>query len=280
MYDAVLEDDDVLKRLLKAGVDVELEDELGRTPLQIAVMNRRSLSVRLLLGQGGANIAHQDKKGFTVLHHAVRAAKEEYDAEAKNLILLLLSYGADVGMVDNDNKTAWELNDTPSWLLGLKDHRHLVQGVSNQVTVGLKMPEAPSKKDAMDACQGFLATMMEFYYDGKEEYIPQKASIAELIYNPKSGPADILTLARPAKFEKTPICTWYHIPANNVSVTLPVTRLLRLIIFRRSGSKCVFNGNLHETVLTSQDLFAKLKIRVDSVHEHRHEGYTPISFPM
>jgi hypothetical protein len=221
MHDAVLEGDDVVTRLLKAGADVELQDEFGRTPLQIAVVNRRLSIVRLLLGQGGANIAHQDKKGFTVLHHAVRAAKQERDGKAKSLILLLLEYGADVGMVDNDNETAWRLKDTPKWLLDLRDHRKLVEGVSKPVTEGLKTLEAPSKKEAITACQGFMATMMEFYYDNKEEYIKQTASIAELIYTPNSGPNKILTLARPAEFKKKPICTWYHIPANNVSVTLP-----------------------------------------------------------
>jgi len=221
MHDAVLEDDDVVMRLLKAGADVELQDEFGRTPLQIAVMNRRLYIVRLLLGPGGANIAHQDKDGFTVLHHAVRGAKQEYDAEARNLILLLLENGADVGMVDNDNETAWQLKGTPTWLHELKDHRNLVQGVSKPVTAGLKTLEVPSKREAITACQGFLATMMEFYYDDKEEYIKQTASIAELIYTPNSGPNKILTLARPAEFKKQPICTWYHIPANNVGVTLP-----------------------------------------------------------
>ena len=223
MHDAVLEDDGVLMRLLEAGLDVELQDEFGRTPLQIAVMNRRLHTVRLLLGRGGANIAHRDKNGFTVLHHAVRAAKRgESDPDAKRLIKLLLEKGADVEMVDNDDKTAWELKDTQKWLADLKIHRALVQGASKPVTVDLKMPKAPSKKEAITACQGFSATMMEFYYDGKEEsYLMEKPSIEELIYHPNSGPDDILTLARPLNFGQTPSCRWYHIPANNVSVTLP-----------------------------------------------------------
>ena len=222
MYDAVLKEDGVLKKLLEAELDVELQDEFGRTPLQIAVMNGRIRNVKLLLGPGAANIAHRDNNGFTVLHHAVRAAERESDQDAKRLIELLLEKGADVDMVDNDGKTAWELGDAKKWLADLRIHRALVKGVSKQGTVDLEMPKAPSTKEAIAACKGFSATMMEFYCNDKEEsYLMEKASIEELIYNPESGPDTILTLARPLHFEQTPSCRWYHIPANNVSVTPP-----------------------------------------------------------
>ena len=225
MYDAVLEEDEHVKSLLEERVDVELQDELGRTPLQIAVMNRRPEdTVRRLLGQGAANIDHQDNKGFTALHHAVMAAKPEGDPEATKLIKLLLQKGADVGLADKDGKTAWQLEGTPQWVLDLKKNRALIGGVSKSATVDLEMPKAPLEEEAGIACRGFSATMMEFYYDDKkEEYLIENASIEELIYNPdpKSGPDHILDLARPTKIEKPLRCRWYHIPANNVSATLP-----------------------------------------------------------
>lgn len=223
MRDAVLaDDDDFLEKLLKERRDVELQDEFGRTPLQIAVMNGRRDTVRLLLGQGTANIDHRDKKGFTALHHAVSQAanKGHDDLDAQTLIKILLEKGAGVEMEDNDGWTAWK--DRPTWLLDLKYHRALVGGASKPVTVGPKMPTALSTKEAITACKGFRATMMEFYYiDEEEKYLVEKVSIRELIYNPKKEPDAILGLARPIGFDEKPWCRWYHIPANNVSVTLP-----------------------------------------------------------
>ncbi len=223
MHYAVLEDDDVLKKLLKAGLSVELQDEFGRTPLQLAVIHRRLQTVRLLLGHGAAKIAYRDKKGFTVLHHAVSeaAAKGDHDENAqmaKNLIKLLLEKGADVSLTDNDDKTAWELAENQQWLLDLKNHRALVEGASKTLTADLKEPEAPLAEEAKTACQGFMATIMEFYYnDEGERYLIERPSIEELIYNRKSGPDIILDQARELQVEETPTCRWYHIPANNVS---------------------------------------------------------------
>jgi hypothetical protein len=233
MHDAVMQEDDVLKRLLKAGLNVELEDEFGRTPLQTAVIHGRLNSVRLLLGQGAADISHRDKSGLTALHHAVKeAAAKGYQHEnaqiAKNLIKLLLEKGADIESTDDSDKTAWDWAGNQKWLLDLKNHRALLEGASKTLMADLKEPTAPSTKGARTACQGFMATIMELYYnDEGERYLIERASIEELIYNPNSGPDIILDHARDPQVEETPSCRWYHIPANNVSYHSPLERPLR-----------------------------------------------------
>jgi ankyrin repeat protein len=88
---------DVLRRLVQHGADVNLADSAGKTPLQVAVLMNHPDAVRLLL-DAGAQINAQDKDGATALLHAVQAGRVE-------LADLLLKRGADARLARNDGLT-------------------------------------------------------------------------------------------------------------------------------------------------------------------------------
>eukprot|EP00041_Stephanoeca_diplocostata_P035225 m.1233155 g.1233155 ORF g.1233155 m.1233155 type:complete len:1363 (-) comp24662_c0_seq3:2940-7028(-) len=76
-------------RLLKAGCDPHITDELGRTALHYAVVNNSQTCMRALLDAAGPSLINiADGKGRTALHLAI-AKRKSIDA-----VLLLLSYGA------------------------------------------------------------------------------------------------------------------------------------------------------------------------------------------
>jgi len=99
----------ILAALLKAGADVHETDKNGVTPLHHAVRFRSPAAVEFLLGQG-ANVNQTCKRsGSTALHRAVTStgAPETAgkQAEAKEIIKLLLKFGADPQIKNKSGKT-------------------------------------------------------------------------------------------------------------------------------------------------------------------------------
>ena len=76
----------IVSRLLAAGVDVDLPNVEGWTPLMVAA--RADVGSALLLLDAGASVVAADADGFTPLHHAAAAAHDD-------LVALLLARGAD-----------------------------------------------------------------------------------------------------------------------------------------------------------------------------------------
>lgn len=77
---------------------------------------------------------------------------------------------------------------------------------------------APRHNSAkVEACQTFCATMVEFYIGRNERRSPPiSASIFELLYG--KGPRAICKERFTKSPGKDPSFTWYHLPANNVSL--------------------------------------------------------------
>jgi len=99
----------ILAALLKAGADVHETDKNGVTPLHHAVRFRSPAAVEFLLGQG-ANVNQVCKRsGSTALHRAVTSTGAPETAgkhdEAKEIIKLLLKFGADPNIKNKSGKT-------------------------------------------------------------------------------------------------------------------------------------------------------------------------------
>lgn len=222
LFDAAAKDDrDSADTLLNEEFETDIEDEFGRTALHVAVLNGSHRTARLLLGKGRANIAYRDSKGRTALHHAVIKATDNPQTKvAEDVIRLLLEKGAEVEALDNDSKSAWD-HTTNVWVLNLRKHRALIRGPSKPAPPRLEEPKPPRSRDEKTACENFVATIAEFYYIGEEEQrIIERPSIHELLYTKGKGPEAILEDARDPKVKEKPKCRWYHIPANNVRLTL------------------------------------------------------------
>ncbi|CZS75070.1 unnamed protein product [Fusarium graminearum] len=88
---------EILKMLLKKGVDVAAADKDGRTPLHLASQNGHLEIVKMLL-ENGVDAAAADKDGWTPLHEAVWSGHLE-------IVKMLLENGVDAAAADKDGST-------------------------------------------------------------------------------------------------------------------------------------------------------------------------------
>lgn len=86
-----------IKKLIGEKVDVNTQDEQGRTPLSCAIWNGNEEVARLLL-EAGADLELKDKNSQTALHLASYLGEVE-------IVELLLVLGADRTAKDKDGKT-------------------------------------------------------------------------------------------------------------------------------------------------------------------------------
>ena len=85
-------------KLIKAGADVNLIGDKGKTPLMFAVQYNSNSLVNALI-EAGANINVTDVEGKTALIHSLQSHHE-------NLALVLIHAGANVNISDHEGKTA------------------------------------------------------------------------------------------------------------------------------------------------------------------------------
>ena len=148
----------------------------------------------------------------------VPQVSEDSILEAKEVIRFLLEKGASGGVPDKSGRSAWDLADNEHWVQKLRKHRPFAKGPSNSLPKWQE-PHPPDSKAAREACNNFIATIAEFYYDERgERRIIERPSIHGLLYTPSTGPHKILNDAKERNNKEIPICSWYHIPANNVCI--------------------------------------------------------------
>lgn len=98
LYNAVFTSkvDDV-KTLLDSGVDPNIENNEGKTPLYLAAFNKNDKIVKLLLNKG-ADPNRADIEGISPLYWAAYTKNDK-------ILKLLLNKGADPNIEDNEGKT-------------------------------------------------------------------------------------------------------------------------------------------------------------------------------
>jgi ankyrin repeat protein len=99
-----------IERLLKAGADIQEADKNGVTPLHHAVRFRNPVAVETLLVNGAAVNQACCRSGSTALHRAVTStgapSTAGKSAEARQIIELLLRFGADSSIRNKNGKRA------------------------------------------------------------------------------------------------------------------------------------------------------------------------------
>jgi hypothetical protein len=80
-------------------------------------------------------------------------------------------------------------------------------------------PSLLHNRDAYDACQGFQAVIMDFFFLGYGEYkreyhVKERPSVHEILYG--RGPEVIMTANRHPSAKHKLAFRWVHLPANNV----------------------------------------------------------------
>jgi tankyrase len=113
-----------IEALLKAGADIHETDKNGVTPLHFAVRFRSPAAVETLLRHGANTNQTCKRSGSTPLHRAVTSTGAPSTAgkrtEAKQIIELLLCYGADPSLKNKLGKTPADYARDPEILKLLK----------------------------------------------------------------------------------------------------------------------------------------------------------------
>ena len=98
-----------IEALLKAGEDLHATDKNGVTALHMAVRFRSPAAVETLLAHGARPNQACKRSGSTALHRAVTSTGAPETAgrqeEARQIIQLLLQFGADPSLKNKNGKT-------------------------------------------------------------------------------------------------------------------------------------------------------------------------------
>ena len=97
------------KKMIAAGANVNAKDNKGRTPLMMAAKANRINRVKVLL-EAGANVNDVDENGYSALMLAACTDKGERSIQNSpmQVITELIKAGADINMISNDGKTAFD----------------------------------------------------------------------------------------------------------------------------------------------------------------------------
>jgi len=98
--------EDIVEQLIAAGVNVQAEDDYGKTALHWAAQEGRSLHTVECLIAGGVNVNGGDRFGRTALHYAARGDHGE-------IVQALIAAGADKAAPDKTFRTPcdWAVSD-------------------------------------------------------------------------------------------------------------------------------------------------------------------------
>ena len=99
---------DVVQCLLEHGADMDLRDQFQYTPLILAVLLFGRVDIVRLLLEHNAEVNAQDKVGRTVLHHTISASHGS-GADRFQIVQLLLKHGANVNVRDHGLQTPLHL---------------------------------------------------------------------------------------------------------------------------------------------------------------------------
>ncbi|KAI5864955.1 ankyrin repeat-containing domain protein [Durotheca rogersii] len=104
--------EDVIDYLVNSGMDANVEDDHGRTPLfEFAAFPPSSTRVWARFVQSGARVDHADHNGSTLLHHICTKFTRS-QVLLLETIQMLIRLGADAGAKDNSGRTAADICDS------------------------------------------------------------------------------------------------------------------------------------------------------------------------
>jgi ankyrin repeat protein len=92
---------EIVRMLIDAGANLNVQDKHGDTPLHVAIMKNNPIIVQMLI-DAGANLNMQAKNGRTALHWAV-------DLREKEIVRMLIDGGARKDILDYRGRLPYDL---------------------------------------------------------------------------------------------------------------------------------------------------------------------------
>ncbi|KAF1965932.1 hypothetical protein BU23DRAFT_334788 [Bimuria novae-zelandiae CBS 107.79] len=204
---------DEIHSLIRRGTNTNLRDRWSQTALQIAVrMNHEDVVVRLL-GAKNMDPNVRDRLGNAPLHYAVRNTNEA-------IVRALIHNGADIGLENQRKRTPKDLAEKH------RSRRHITKLLKSKLMSGpdqsfssklIGNGKAPTSGDGILACKNFQITITEIYATrNSDKHWSVNVSVEALLYG-TSTLNEILHQVRPRAVKKeSPVCTWIHVPENNM----------------------------------------------------------------
>lgn len=262
---------EIIQVLLATGIDVDLQDKSGRTPIQWAAVTGKQELLSLLLSRPTSqrpNVHACNQRRKTALHLAAERGHLEAcqvlldhgaDAMARSdgawtplhnaaekghslVAKLVLAYGADINATTSSGMTAlhWasqnghlstvevlvsdkraslNLRDTfestPLLRAAQYQRKDIVSYLAHHI-----FDDRLLSLDAVNACKGFKATIVDFGAGVEKRNLVEKKSVYETVYRRESMDSEhetyaVTTLTR--NIRSKPIFRWIHLPANNMA---------------------------------------------------------------
>jgi hypothetical protein len=178
--------------LLEHQAKVDFEDIYGQRPLDMAISNRKTALVKLLLRHGAARRPASSRPGVR------RGAP----------------LGGAPGPEDDEIRQLLESSHLQE---GPRVSRTNTEQFQNQHNVLARSAAPLDNRAKMLACQAFEATIVDFFIGTSENRIQESTSVYTLLYG--KGVDEIMEKARAQNnITGKQSFRWYHLPANNVAV--------------------------------------------------------------
>jgi len=218
------EDASMIQLLIEKGADLEAADDEGCSPLYLAVQSSNIDMVELLL-KFNPNVALLNAKtGKTAFHQAIEDGNESIaellldaraDIDARcpdgqtalyiavnsgslDLVGFLLRHGANKKITLENGKTIEDIAEGDNAMIQLLQSSQLIEGpltknpTTNQEARYIYTPSPPADDfDKLHACQGFEATIVDFFVGDRERRLPVSSPIYDILYG--KGPEAIVS---------------------------------------------------------------------------------------
>ena len=217
---------DSLQRLIgenaKSNSNARIEQLLHK-----AVAKNKTLLVRILLDKWDADVNYEDPNGTRAIDLAIVGNNEE-------MVEALLTAGADTRTPNRHGDSALDTVEN-AYLTDCLDEtvyklfqgKPLIKGPGFSFTRSFKPKafEEPSTS-TLKASKSFQATLVQFYNDDQNltEYrAVEQPTVFEILFGSglRDGPLDDFDEDQDQR--KRLVCKWYHLPANNVSISACLT---------------------------------------------------------
>jgi len=219
-------------------LDINLQDQRGVTPLHHAVSAGNLHAVRTLIEKSRASVAIKDIDRRYPLLIAVKRAIEQRYGDSRSIfveiIKLLVEAGRREGLRvderDTSGKSPWIYANSRNneWIKVLLKEPEVIEVKSPETTASREIvPLLKRRLSSLQAtaCDAFDATLTEVYLLEKlgsqiQRLKRDSSTIRSAIYGKNRSILDIPNTSSPdapASYEKSKVCRWLHLPANNVS---------------------------------------------------------------